>query len=102
MPAFPVLHTASFFAEFFAGFSFREYSTLDAMKTNKIPVIFVHGEADNFVPCEFSRRNYEACVSEKHLITVADATHGMSYFKDQKRCRRALEAFLGRCKDENN
>lgn len=69
------------------------YSTLEAMKTNTTPVLFIHGEADTFVPAEMSRRNYDACKAPKQLLLVPGAEHGMSYVVDREGYERAVEAF---------
>lgn len=89
------------FTRLFAGFSLREYSTLDAMRVMTLPVFFAHGEADTFVPCEMSRRAYEVCQSaDKTLLTVPDAGHGHSYLKQPERYRAAVVAFLERATAE--
>ena len=81
----------------FAGFSLKEYSTLDAMKRTKLPVLLVHGEADAFVPCEMSRRVFEACAStDKTLLTVPNAGHGQSYLIDREKYQRTARAFIER------
>lgn len=79
LPEHPFMDIADIFSRLMAGFSFKEYSTLDAMKTNKIPILFIHGEKDTFVPTRFSHENYAACTAEKKLVTVPDAAHGMSF-----------------------
>lgn len=53
-----------------AGYDLKEYSTLEAMKKCRVPVFFVHGTGDDFVPYEMTVRNYEACVSDKKLFMV--------------------------------
>ena len=81
----------------FAGFSLREYSTLDAMKRTTLPILLVHGEADAFVPCEMSREAYAACTSaDKTLLTVPHAGHGQSYLVDTESYRRTACAFVER------
>lgn len=69
-------------ARIYGHFDLEESSPLEAMKKCRIPIIFIHGESDDFVPCEMSRANYEACVAPKRLFTVADAGHGLSYLLD--------------------
>ena len=59
------------------------YSTIDAMKKCKTPVLFIHGSSDRFVPIEMTYENYRACASEKRLFVVPFASHGMSYFDDK-------------------
>ena len=70
------------------------YTTLDAMKTCRIPILFVHGEADTFVPPEMTLQNYEACRSPKELLLVPGANHGMSYFRDQAGYEGAVKNFF--------
>ncbi len=84
------------FARLFAGFGFRECSTLDAMAANRLPVIFFHGGRDRFVPTVFSIRNYLACTAEKELVIVSGATHGVSWLTDEALYTAKLRAFLER------
>lgn len=86
----------SLFSKIFAGYSLDEYSTLDALKDNKIPVIFIHGKEDHYVPPEMTLRNYEACTAEKQLILVEGAGHGTSYLQDKPGVEKAIGAFLAK------
>lgn len=80
-------------AKLYGHFDLEETSPLEAMKNCRIPIIFIHGETDDFVPCDMSRANYEACVAPKRLFTVADAGHGMSYLLDNDGYFKALKDF---------
>lgn len=66
-------------AKIFGHFDLEADSPIDALKKCQLPVIFFHGETDDFVPCEMSRLNYEACVTPKKLVTIPGAGHGLSY-----------------------
>ncbi len=66
-------------AKLYGGFDLESYSPLEAVKKATVPIIFFHGESDDFVPCDMSRAMYEACPSTKKLITVPDAGHGLSF-----------------------
>jgi fermentation-respiration switch protein FrsA (DUF1100 family) len=81
-------------AKIYGHFDLEEYTPLEAMKTCKIPVIFFHGEDDNFVPCEMSRINYEACQTAKRLVTMKGADHGLVYVIDNERYFSAVEEFF--------
>lgn len=70
------------------------YTTLDAMKTCRVPILFVHGEADSFVPVEMTLQNYEACQSPKKLLLVPGANHGMSYFRNRSGYEAAVKDFF--------
>lgn len=82
-----------FGARLFGGFDIEEYSPFDAVQNCKLPIIFVHGEADDFVPCEMSVRLYNACVSKKTLFTVPGAAHGLSYIIDPEGYFKTLNDF---------
>ena len=81
-------------AKLYGGFDLEEKTSIDALKHTSLPVIFYHGEADNFVPCDMSRRCYEACVSKKKLVTVPGAGHGLSYIIDKELYLSSLRDFL--------
>jgi len=94
LPAFPLIPLADMVCKQKAGYSFNEYSTLDAMKTNRLPVLFIHGEDDTFVPAAMSKMAYEACQAKKRLFVVKGAEHGLSYTVDPERCEKELGDFL--------
>lgn len=80
-------------ARLFGRFDLEELTAVDAMKGCTVPVIFIHGEADDFVPCEMSRINYAACAAPKMLFTVPGAGHGLSYVIDGESYLNALREF---------
>lgn len=63
----------------FGKFDVEETSPIEAMKNCKVPVLFIHGDDDAFVPCSMSKENYRACVSKKELLIIKGAGHGLSY-----------------------
>ena len=69
------------------------YSTVEALSNCEIPVLFIHGTDDNFVPIEMTYENYKACVSEKRLFVVPGAEHGMSYLVDKDGYETAVKQF---------
>ena len=81
-------------ARLYGGFDPDSVSATEALGKAKVPILFIHGEADNFVPCDMSRKNYEACVSEKELFTVPGADHGMSYMTDTSGYVERFKGFL--------
>ena len=82
-------------ARIFGHFDLEAFSAEDAMRRCKMPVIFFHGEADDFVPAWMSKRCYDACSSKKELITVPGAGHGLSYPVAPERYLSALRDFFG-------
>ena len=88
--AYPFVRLAG---RLFGGFDIEDASPVDAVKNSRVPVLFAHGEADDFVPCQMSRDNYEACASQKALITVPGAGHGLCFPADQEGYIAKLRAF---------
>ncbi len=81
-------------ARLFGRFDVEEISPITAVKHCNVPVIFIHGETDDYVPCDMSRENYEACPTAKRLVTVPEAGHGMAYLVDGKGYLQALADFF--------
>lgn len=68
----------------------------EALRNTDIPVLFIHGTEDHFVPIEMTYENYQACASDKYLLVVPGAEHAMSYLMDRKAYENALSAFWTR------
>lgn len=77
-----------------AGYDFKEYSTLEAVKKCRVPVFFAHGTGDDFVPWEMTMRNYEACASDKKLFLAEGAAHTKSYLSDSGKYMNAAAGFF--------
>lgn len=82
-----------FGGKLFGGFDLNEARPVDAVKQCKVPVIFFHGESDDYVPCEMSRLNFELCTTAKRLITVPGAGHGLSFPVDEEQYITELRMF---------
>ena len=82
-------------AKLFGHFDLDETSPVEAMGRCKLPVIFFHGESDDFVPCDMSRKNYEACTGRKKLVTIPGAGHGLAYAVEPERYLKELYDFFG-------
>ena len=82
-------------ARLFGHFSLEETSPIQAMEKCTVPVIFFHGENDDYVPCEMSRKNYEACTTRKMLVTIPDAGHCLCYPVSPEVYLKALKDFFG-------
>lgn len=94
LPVHPLLDIMQLFAKLFADFDFKAGSTVEALQRTAIPVLFIHGERDTYVPVRFTVENYAACTSEKQLLTVPEAGHGTSYIFAREACQRTLREFL--------
>ena len=75
------------------GVSPYSYSTVDALRTNRIPVLLIHGQKDSFVPVEMTKENYEACSGPREIMIVPEAIHGLSYAVDKVRYEETERQF---------
>ncbi len=80
-------------ARIFGGFDLEETSPIEAVREAKIPIIFIHGDTDDFVPCYMSERMYEECVSPKALKIIHGAGHGLAFPIDKEGYLSALRDF---------
>ena len=78
----------------FGGFDPSASTAKDAVKKAKVPVLIIHGENDDFVPCQMSQEIYDACASDKTLVTIPKAGHGISYIIDRPKYEKSVEDFL--------
>mgnify|MGYP000009005754 FL=1 len=70
-----LLFRVDLFCRMFGRFRMSDADTIDAMKKNKRPVLFFHGEADTYVVPENSVYNYALCSAPKELVIIPEARH---------------------------
>lgn len=78
----------------------QEHSTVDALKECRVPVLFIHGAEDSFVPVSMTYENYRACTAPKELLIVPGAEHGMSYIVEQGKYETAVRSFWAQCEEK--
>lgn len=81
-------------ARLYGGFDLEAMPPVEAVKRCRVPVIFFHGEDDDFVPCQMSVVNYHACASRKRLVTIPGAGHGLSFPVAPKEYLKAAGEFF--------
>jgi hypothetical protein len=95
LPRYPFLGVANVWFYLFTGVWFTKIKPIDAVKKASIPMMFVHGEADGFIPPIHSQRLFDACGSPKKIyIGKNQARHTESVRKNPEEYRKILRAFL--------
>ena len=77
----------------YGGFDPNKANATAAVKNCSVPVIFFHGQNDDYVPWQMSKVNYDACPTVKALILTPGAGHGLCYLADQQAYVDALREF---------
>ncbi len=72
----------------------QKFDTLGKITEVKMPVLFVHGADDRFVPARFSQSLYDATRAPKRLLLVEGATHNNSMRVGSDEYREALRALF--------
>ena len=80
LPAFPLLHSTSLYSGMKVGWNFKEASSLEQIKKCKLPMFFIHGDKDTYVPTWMVYDLYEAKSGEKELWVVPGVAHAQSYW----------------------
>lgn len=93
IPLNPIISTVDKISKSKCGFSIDEISPIKAVPDIKIPMLFVHGKSDGFVPVKMVYELYNACTSEKDLLISIKARHGKSYSKDSEAYEKKVLEF---------
>lgn len=94
LPPFPIMNINDMMCRRKAGYGFRDYSTLDAVQATGVPILFIHGRDDDFVPVWMSEKNYEMCRSPKDILIVDNAAHAASYYENKEAYEAKVKGFL--------
>ena len=96
LPPFPLLYTSSLLCDWRYGWNFREASSLEQVRKCRLPMLFIHGDADDYVPTGMVYPLYEAKPGEKELWVVPGAAHAYSYRDNREAYTARVGAFVGR------
>ena len=89
-----LLMELDWFCSLLAGFHMKEADTTEAMKKNKRPVLFFHGEKDTYVYPNNSFQNYMLCRAEKELVIIPGARHLCSAYADPELYQHKMMEFF--------
>jgi fermentation-respiration switch protein FrsA (DUF1100 family) len=97
VPAFvrePLLRAAGALTQKRAGYCFEEASALNQVKKSATPTLFIHGDADTYVPAEMVYPLFESCAAEKELFIVPGAGHGQARAADPLEYEKRITGFF--------
>lgn len=78
LPEFPVMNISSLVTQIRAGYSLKEASAIEQVKKSKTPILYVHGDKDDFVPTYMVDELYNATSSPKEKLIIKGAGHALS------------------------
>ena len=96
LPAFPLMYTTSWLCEKKYGWNFKEASSLKQVEKCELPMLFIHGDKDTYVPTWMVYPLYEAKPEPKELWIVPGAAHALSYKENKQEYTDKVRDFVGR------
>ena len=86
----------SLYFRVFTGINLKEVSTYKNLDKINIPILFIHGSIDDFVPLKNVYDNYDYYKGEKDILVIDGAAHGMGYLIDSNKYINKINEFLNK------
>ena len=94
LPEFPVLNMFEIVANFRAKYDIKKASALEQVKKANIPILFIHGDSDDFVPEYMCEQLYNAANCKKEKLIIQGAGHTESRYKEPETYYNKIFEFL--------
>ena len=78
VPSYYILNVTNMVTKLKAGYSLKEASALESVKKATVPILFIHGDKDKFVPDSMMDKSYDATSSPKEKLTIEGGEHANS------------------------
>lgn len=102
-----IIQIGNFLTNKIAGFDMNEYSTYEALaknrsRENQIPILFIHGNKDEYVPFEMSKKNFGSClvsftnIAEGAVVPIPNPQADKYSFYEVQNSPHAIENFIDR------
>lgn len=101
LPAFPSMQLSNLIFCLRGGYDLRKADTIKQVKKSKIPIFFIHGLEDKFIPYEMTVELYNAATCQKDLMLVEGAGHVQSEYANPKQYFKAVKSFIDECMTED-
>jgi len=100
LPSFPVLNMFQIVAKFEAGYDIKEASSLEQVKKSKTPILYIHGDSDDFVPEYMCEELYDATNCEKDKLIISGAGHTESKYREPDTYYSKIFEFIEKLNNE--
>ncbi len=94
LPSFPLLDSMNLVLQLRGGYDLKDASALAAVQKTSLPVLIIHGEADDMIPVSMAHELYEAAPGEKELLIIPGAGHAQAMDKDPELYYETVFSFL--------
>ena len=94
LPTFPILNMFELVANVRAKYDIKEASAVEQVKKSNVPILFIHGDSDDFVPEYMCEELYEAANCRKDKLIIHNAGHTESKYKEPETYYNKIFEFL--------
>lgn len=94
LPTFPVLNMFEFVANIRAKYDIKKASAIEQVKKSDVPILFIHGYSDDFVPEYMCEKLYEAANCKKDKLIIHGAGHTEAKYKESEIYYNKIFEFL--------
>ncbi|MBE4910669.1 alpha/beta hydrolase [Bacillus luteolus] len=96
LPKFPVMNAANTITKIRAGYDLNEASAVEQVAKSNTPILFIHGDADTFVPYTMLDEVYNAANVEKEKLIIPGAGHGEAEKVDPEKYWNTIWNFVNK------
>lgn len=96
LPDFPLIPVTSLVTKIRAGYFFGEADTLKQLRKNTRPMLFIHGDQDDFVPYTMLDQVYQATNGPKEKYVVHGAKHAEALRTNPTLYQQKITAFAAK------
>ena len=97
LPSFPLIDCMDIMSRRKTGVALSAAAPIKAVQKTRVPMLFIHGDADKLVPYEMMQELYDACGAPvKEKVTVKGASHAEAKSADPQAYDRVVFGFANR------
>ncbi|MBR2773389.1 MAG: alpha/beta hydrolase [Selenomonadaceae bacterium] len=97
LPEYPVMPCANIVCKFKTGVKISDAAPLEVVDKIAVPILFIHGDADDLVPFDMMGKLYDKATAPKEKFIVAGAGHADAKRKDPAAYFDKVFTFLEGC-----
>ena len=101
LPATPFVDIFEAVNRMTAGYGFTDADSVRSMERSRLPLAYICGDCDRYVPLDMAMRIYNACVQDKVLLTAEGAGHAASFMTENEKYRNLITEFINTHRKED-
>lgn len=101
LPATPFVDISEAVNRMTAGYGFTDADSVRSMEKSRLPLAYICGDCDRYVPLNMAMRIYNACVQDKVLLIAEGAGHAASFMTENEKYKNLITEFINTHRKED-